>query len=102
MSKKAVGVYSIVLYLFHLLIVMFQSKFACFFDIDGVITQGANLIPVAQKAIEKLNQYDVPYIFVSNSCMLESDKAAQLSNILGVSVNCHDLLQYLSMKIMIP
>ncbi|CAF2755382.1 unnamed protein product [Rotaria sp. Silwood2] len=62
-------------------------NFACFFDIDGVITKGPNFITVAKPAIQTLIQLNVPVVFVSNTCMLESDKAKQLSNVLGVTVS---------------
>ncbi|CAF3369349.1 unnamed protein product, partial [Rotaria socialis] len=64
---------------------MKPPNFACFFDIDGVITQGPNFIAVAKPAIQALIQLKVPVVFVSNTCMLESDKAKQLSAVLGVT-----------------
>jgi len=64
-----------------------MSNFACFFDIDGVITQGPNVIQSAKKAIRTLIQQDVPFAFVSNACSFESDKAEQLSKMLGVSIH---------------
>ncbi|CAF2677587.1 unnamed protein product [Rotaria sp. Silwood2] len=63
-----------------------SSNFACFFDVDGVITKGPNVIPAAKLAIQKLVQYNVPFVFVSNTCMLETEKAEQLSNMLEVSI----------------
>ncbi|CAF4645289.1 unnamed protein product, partial [Rotaria sp. Silwood2] len=65
---------------------MKTPNFACFFDIDGVITQGPNFITVAKQAIQTLIQLKVPVVFVSNTCMLESDKAKQLSTVLGVTI----------------
>ncbi|CAF3662948.1 unnamed protein product [Rotaria sp. Silwood1] len=62
-------------------------NFACFFDIDGVITKGPNFITVAKPAIQTLIQLNVPVVFVSNTCMLESDKAKQLSAVLGVTIH---------------
>ncbi|CAF3950627.1 unnamed protein product [Rotaria magnacalcarata] len=64
-----------------------ESSFACFFDIDGVITKGPNVIPAAKLAIKKLVEYNIPYVFVSNTCMLETEKAEQLSNMLEVPVH---------------
>jgi len=52
-----------------------------------VITKGANFINVSKPAIQKLIQLKVPIVFVSNTCMLESDKAKQLSALLGVTVS---------------
>ncbi|CAF2916597.1 unnamed protein product [Rotaria sp. Silwood2] len=66
---------------------MKASNFACFFDVDGVITQGPNPIAVAKPAIQTLIQLNVPVVFVSNTCMLESEKAKQLSSILGVTIH---------------
>ncbi|CAF4634359.1 unnamed protein product, partial [Rotaria magnacalcarata] len=66
---------------------MKPPNFACFFDIDGVITQGPNFIAVAKPAIQALIQLKVPVVFVSNTCMLESDKAKQLSAVLGVTIH---------------
>ncbi|CAF5182826.1 unnamed protein product, partial [Rotaria magnacalcarata] len=63
---------------------MKPPNFACFFDIDGVITQGPNFIAAAKPAIQALIQLKVPVVFVSNTCMLESDKAKQLSAVLGI------------------
>ncbi|CAF1535938.1 unnamed protein product, partial [Didymodactylos carnosus] len=65
---------------------MKTKTFACFFDIDGVITKGANFIAAAKPAIQKLVQQKIPVIFVSNACMLESEKARQLSLLLGVNI----------------
>ncbi|CAF1551414.1 unnamed protein product [Rotaria magnacalcarata] len=66
---------------------MRAPNFACFFDVDGVITKGPNFIAVAKPAIQMLIQLKVPVIFVSNTCMLESDKAKQLSAVLGVTIH---------------
>ncbi|CAF3599710.1 unnamed protein product [Rotaria sp. Silwood1] len=64
-----------------------RPNFACFFDIDGVITKGPNFITVAKPAIQTLIQLNVPIVFVSNTCMLESDKAKQLSALLEVTIH---------------
>ncbi|CAF3069848.1 unnamed protein product, partial [Rotaria sp. Silwood2] len=66
---------------------MKPPSFACFFDIDGAITEGPNFIAAAKPAIQTLIQLNVPVIFVSNTCMLESDKAKQLSAVLGVTIH---------------
>ena len=52
-----------------------------------MITKGPNFITVAKPAIQKLIQLKVPVVFVSNTCMLETDKAKQLSSVLGVTVS---------------
>ncbi|CAF3187615.1 unnamed protein product [Rotaria sp. Silwood2] len=64
-----------------------MSNFACFFDIDGVITKGSNCITVAKPAIQTLIQFIVPMVVVLNTCMLESDKAKRLSAVLGVTIH---------------
>ncbi|UJR21311.1 hypothetical protein I4U23_024401 [Adineta vaga] len=66
---------------------MKTPNFACLFDIDGVITKGPNFITVAKPAIQKLIQLKVPVVFVSNTCMLEADKAKQLSAVLGITIH---------------
>ncbi|CAF1119792.1 unnamed protein product [Didymodactylos carnosus] len=62
------------------------TRFACFFDIDGVIMKGTNVITKAKLAIQTLVQRRIPVIFVSNTCMLENEKARQLSLLLGVTI----------------
>lgn len=44
------------------------------------------MIPAAKLAIQKLIQYNIPFVFVSNTCMFESEKADQLSKLLEVPV----------------
>lgn len=63
-----------------------SKNFACFFDVDGVITKGPNVIPAAKLAIKRLIEYNVPFVFVSNTCMFESEKAAQLSMFLDAPI----------------
>ncbi|CAF2964370.1 unnamed protein product [Rotaria sp. Silwood2] len=64
-----------------------MHNFACLFDIDGVITKGPNFISVAKPAIHKLIQLNVPIIFLSNTCALETEKAKQLSAMLGITIH---------------
>lgn len=66
---------------------MKTPNFACLFDIDGVITKGPNFITVAKPAIQKLIQMRVPVVFVSNTCALETEKAKQLTSVLGVTIH---------------
>ncbi|CAF0787996.1 unnamed protein product [Adineta steineri] len=61
--------------------------FACIFDIDGVITKGPNFIKAAKPAIQALIQLKIPVVFLSNTCVLESEKAKQLSSMLGIIIN---------------
>lgn len=65
---------------------MKTPNFACFFDIDGVITKGPNFIAVAKPTIQRLMQLKIPVVFVSNTCMLESDKAKQLTSMLDITI----------------
>jgi ribonucleotide monophosphatase NagD (HAD superfamily) len=53
------------------------------------------VIPAAILAIQELTQFNVPYVFVSNTCMLESEKAKQLSEMLGVLVSNDDKILFL-------
>ncbi|CAF3361323.1 unnamed protein product [Rotaria sp. Silwood1] len=62
-------------------------NFACLFDIDGVITKGPNFISVAKPAIHKLIELKVPIVFLSNTCAIETEKAKQLSAMLGITIN---------------
>ncbi|CAF0887471.1 unnamed protein product [Adineta ricciae] len=66
---------------------MILPNFACIFDIDGVITKGPNFIATAKPAIHTLMQMKIPVVFLSNTCVLESDKAKQLSSMLGITIN---------------
>lgn len=52
-----------------------------------MITKGPNVIQPARWATQQLNHLDIPYVFVSNTCMLESEKADQLSDLLGTPVS---------------
>lgn len=63
-----------------------QTNFACVFDVDGVITKGPNFIAAAKPAIHTLMQLHIPVVFLSNTCVLESEKAKQLSAMLGLTV----------------
>ena len=38
-------------------------------------------------AIQQLVRHNVPFVFVSNTCMMESEKAEQLSDMLEVHVS---------------
>lgn len=52
-----------------------------------MITKGPNVIPAAKLAIKKLIEHDVSFVFVSNTCMFEAEKAAQLSSMLDAPVS---------------
>ncbi|CAF1028476.1 unnamed protein product [Rotaria sp. Silwood1] len=49
--------------------------------------KGANFIAVAKPAVQTLIQLNVPVLFVSNTCMFESDKAKHLSAVLSVTMH---------------
>lgn len=66
---------------------MRTDNFACIFDIDGVITKGPNFITVAKSAIHKLMELQIPVVFLSNTCALESEKAKQLTAMLGITID---------------
>ncbi|CAF3456513.1 unnamed protein product [Rotaria socialis] len=66
---------------------MKTHNFACLFDIDGVITKGPNFIAAAKPAIHTLMELNVPVVFVSNTCAIESEKAKQLSAMLGITID---------------
>lgn len=67
-----------------------------FFDVDGVITKGPNVIPAARRATQQLNHLEIPYVFVSNTCMLESEKADQLTDLLSTPVSCQQIVDFIS------
>lgn len=52
-----------------------------------MITKGSNVIQAARWATQQLNHLEIPYVFVSNTCMLESEKADQLSDMIGTPVS---------------
>ncbi|CAF1578959.1 unnamed protein product [Rotaria magnacalcarata] len=66
---------------------MKTHNFACLFDIDGVITKGPNFIAAAKPAIHTLMELNIPVVFVSNTCAIESEKAKQLSAMLGITID---------------
>ena len=54
------------------------------FDIDGVLLKGGAVINGAKRAVAKLAEARIPFIFVTNGGgMLESTKAADLTTKLG-------------------
>ena len=52
------------------------SKFVVL-DIDGVILRGGSLIDGAAKAVQKLNDHKIPYVFVTNGGGVTEAKKAQ-------------------------
>ncbi|KAL7670162.1 hypothetical protein ACOME3_005105 [Neoechinorhynchus agilis] len=61
----------------------YRHKVGFVFDIDGVITQGANqLVTKTQEAFQILTNRNIPYVFLTNSDNSESNKASELSKIL--------------------
>jgi len=67
--------------------------FGIFFDIDGVIVRGKNVLPFAPHAFKRLvddktGEFRVPTVFVTNACnTLRKKKADQLSAWLGIEVD---------------
>jgi len=66
--------------------------FGFFFDIDGVIVRGKNVLPFAPHAFKRLvddnGQFRVPSVFVTNACnTLRKNKADKLSSWLGIDVD---------------
>ena len=64
-----------------------RVKVGIVFDIDGVLLRGRNVIPTAQKAIHKLKDSNIPFIYLTNGgCETEEQKAEKLKERLGVEV----------------
>ena len=68
-----------------------KPGFGFLFDIDGVILRGKKVLPSAIQAFKSLTdgkgRFRVPCIFVTNAGnTLRQNKAAQLSDLLGVEV----------------
>ena len=54
------------------------------FDIDGVLVRGREIIKNANEALNKLNELDVPYAYLTNGgCETEEHKAHTLQQKLG-------------------
>jgi len=74
-----------------------QPRFGIAFDVDGVLARGTLPVPAALEAI-KLLQDDkgdvkVPIAFVTNALNKDADKAAQISNWLGINVSEDQMIQ---------
>ncbi|XP_065672945.1 haloacid dehalogenase-like hydrolase domain-containing 5 isoform X4 [Hydra vulgaris] len=62
-----------------------EHKVGVVFDIDGVLVRGSKTIPCAKAAINKLNKFNVPLIYLTNGgCETEDQKARSLSHQLGI------------------
>jgi len=65
-----------------------KVKVGVVFDIDGVLVRGRNVIPTAKEAIHRLEDNNVPYIYLTNGgCETEEQKAEKLKERLGVEVD---------------
>lgn len=69
-----------------------RPDFGIFFDIDGVIVRGKNVLPFAPHAFKRLvddnGKFRVPAVFVTNACnTLRKHKADKLSSWLGIEVD---------------
>ncbi|XP_031789181.1 haloacid dehalogenase-like hydrolase domain-containing 5 isoform X2 [Nasonia vitripennis] len=67
-------------------------NFGFFFDIDGVIVRGQNVLPSALKSFKRLiapsKEFRVPTVFITNDGnMLRRDKAAHLTKWLEIDVH---------------
>lgn len=73
-------------------------------DIDGVIVLGKKVISGAADAISRLRANNVPFICVTNGGeVMEEEKAAKLSQILGVEIFPHQVvLSHTPMKDLVP
>lgn len=73
-----------------------KSSFGFLLDIDGVLIRGRKIIPGAREALEKLQNSNIPTLFLTNGgCELESDLSERLSLITGVQVGeLKKLLRY--------
>ena len=56
-------------------------------DIDGVLIRGRTPIPGARRALELLEQHQVPYVLLTNGWGSEARKADQVSQIVGHPVD---------------
>lgn len=52
-----------------------------------MIAKGPNVIPAAKSAIQELHRSNITYVFVSNTCMIEAEKAEELAKMLEVPVS---------------
>jgi ribonucleotide monophosphatase NagD (HAD superfamily) len=57
-----------------------------------VIAKGPNLIPAAKSALQELHRLNITYVFVSNTCMIEAEKAEQLATMLEVPVSAEQVV----------
>uniref|UniRef100_T2M6L9 Cat eye syndrome critical region protein 5 n=1 Tax=Hydra vulgaris TaxID=6087 RepID=T2M6L9_HYDVU len=70
-----------------------EHKVGVVFDIDGVLVRGSKIIPCAKAAINKLNKFNVPLIYLTNGgCETEDQKARSLSQQLGIEVGSHQVV----------
>jgi len=64
-----------------------KVKVGVVFDIDGVLVRGRKVIPTAKDAIHKLEDNNVPFIYLTNGgCETEEQKSEKLRERLGVEV----------------
>jgi ribonucleotide monophosphatase NagD (HAD superfamily) len=64
-----------------------RRAFGVVFDIDGVLLRGKEVIPGARAAVASLRRAGVPVAVLTNGGgVLERDKAAQLSELLGAEI----------------
>ncbi|KAG0047853.1 hypothetical protein BGZ83_007187 [Gryganskiella cystojenkinii] len=70
-----------------------QARFNVAFDIDGVLIKGKQVLPQTRRALDLLQENNVPYILLTNGGgMRESEKADQLSKKLGLKISPDQLI----------
>ncbi|XDG07898.1 hypothetical protein ABKA04_007513 [Annulohypoxylon sp. FPYF3050] len=68
--------------------------FAFAFDIDGVLLHVAKPIPGATDALKKLQEYNIPFILLTNGGgKHETDRVKDLSNRLGIELTTDNFVQ---------
>ena len=66
---------------------IFSKIKAVAFDLDGVIYLGENVMPFADKAIERLNELNVNYFFITNNSGKTREEIAGKLKRLGIDVS---------------
>ncbi|TPX38378.1 hypothetical protein SmJEL517_g00196 [Synchytrium microbalum] len=58
------------------------------FDIDGVLLRGKDKLESAKEAMSLIKKHEIPFVLLTNGgSMLESQKAEQVSKVLGVEIS---------------
>ncbi|KAK2185800.1 hypothetical protein NP493_222g02042 [Ridgeia piscesae] len=74
-----------------------QPSFGICFDVDGVLARGTIAVPQAASSFQLLKDSDgnirVPVTFLTNALNKDTDKAAQISKWLGVTISPDQMVQ---------